>query len=76
MLTETLPCISAGQSSYKVCKKHKKIINLIDYLILYEGKDTIYVETHEIAHREALKIKSIYPLLFIEVKNNRIVISI
>ena len=81
-LYETLESISgANLKTFKVNKPKlrktsKKLKNLIDYLIYCEGIEIIQVNPPKDIHKEALKIKAIYPLLEVEVINNRLKISI
>jgi signal recognition particle receptor subunit beta len=59
----------------KVIKVNDKLNNLIDYLVFCNGDDYILVLPPRDIHKEALKIKCLYPLLEVEVINTRIKLS-
>lgn len=56
---------------------HKnKIRNLIDYLLYCDGEEVIHVYPPKDIHKEALKIKALYPRLTVEIINTRLKISV
>jgi hypothetical protein len=59
----------------KPIKKKKVLNNLIDYLILCDGGDYVDIFPPNDVHKEALKVKCLYPHLKIEVTGIRIQIS-
>jgi len=53
-----------------------KIRNLIDYLLYCDGEEVIHVYPPNDIHKEALKIKALYPKLNVEIVNTRLKISV
>jgi hypothetical protein len=69
-----------GVEKIKVIKpiliKKSKINNLIEYLIDSNGEDYIQVDYPNDIHKEALKIKAIYPFVKVSIIRSRIKISL
>ncbi len=59
-----------------VIPKKNKISNLIEYLLESNGEDYIQVDYPNDIHKEALKIKAIYPFIEVTVIRSRIKISL
>jgi hypothetical protein len=56
---------------------HKnKIRNLIDYLLYCDGEEIVHVYPPKDIHKEALKIKALYPKVNVEIINTIIRISV
>ena len=56
---------------------HKnKLRNLIDYLLYCDGEEIIHVYPPNDIHKEALKIKALYPKINVEITNTRLKISV
>ena len=60
----------------KLKNEVKKIKSLVDYLIRCDGIEYIIVTPPYNIHKEALKIKALYPCIEVEVISNRIKMSI
>lgn len=75
-LTCTIETVSGGIQKIKVIKPSLKVSkcidNLIDYLAYCNGVEYILVSPPMNIHKEALKIKALYPNIEVEVINNRI----
>jgi hypothetical protein len=56
--------------------KKNRLKNLIDYMLYCDGIDYVYVYPPMDIHKEALKMKILYPKLNIEVRSNKIKITI
>jgi hypothetical protein len=59
----------------KLTNEINKVKNLIDYLIHCDGLEYITVTPPHDIHKEALKIKALYPCVEVEVISNRIKMS-
>lgn len=81
-ILSTLESISGcGIQTIQVYKPNLKPINnklktLIDYIIYCEGVEYLYVHPPHEIHKEALKIKALYPILEVEVIHNKIKICL
>ena len=53
-----------------------KLRSLMDYIIYCEGVEYLYVQPPKDIHKEALKIKALYPILEVEVIHNKIKICL
>ena len=56
--------------------KNNRLKNLVDYMLYCDGIDYVQVDPPMDIHKEALKMKILYPKLNIEVINKKIKISI
>jgi hypothetical protein len=56
--------------------KKNRLKNLIDYMIYCDGIEFVQVDPPMDIHKEAFKMKILYPKLNIEVSSNKIKISI
>jgi hypothetical protein len=59
-----------------VIRNKNKLENLIDYLLYCDGYEYITINPPKDIHKEALKIKIMYPLINVVVLHNRIKMSI
>lgn len=79
-LTSISDSVSGNEiQSFQRIKKVASIAtfqSLIDYLINFNGVEFLIVNPPRDIHKEALKIKVLYPILEVTVINNKIKISI
>lgn len=68
--------IQVYKPKLKTINKNNKLENLIDYLIYCDGIEYLYVRPPKDIHKEALKIKALYPILDVEVIHNKIKICL
>lgn len=70
----TIDCVSGGIQKIKVIKPtlNNQINTLVDYLSYCRGIEYITVEPPHDVHKEALKIKALYPEIKVEVFDRKI----
>ena len=75
-ITCTIDCVSGGIQKIKVIKpalnNNHQINNLVDYLQYCRGIEYILVDPPHDVHKEALKIKALYPEIKVEVFDTKI----